>query len=293
MNQNSLGVLYGTTAFTIWGLLPVFWKHLEDMDARIVCAHRLVWSTVTLITILALSGKLSTLTEKFNRPRVIGFSFLTGLLLTANWVIYIWAVHNDRVVSVSLGYFILPLMYIVIGYFMLKEPMSKLQILAVVIAAIGVFMQGIGIGHIPWPALLVAISFGIYGVSKKKLKADGLSILTLEVGLLCPFAVAYLCQQQIEYGNIWMSGSATDYLLIILTGVATISPLLFFAAAAKRIQLNLLGMLQFIAPTGQFALGLMYYHEQINTNQVIAFSLIWVAIIIYSISKVKFVKLRP
>lgn len=292
MNQNILGILYAIIAFTVWGLLPLFWQHLEGLNSVIVSAHRLVWSTVTLVIILALTGKISTLTEKFRQPRTLGFAFLTGILLLANWVIYIWAVHNGRVISVSLGYFILPLIYIIIGYFMLKEPMSKLQLLAVAIATIGVFMQGLGIGHIPWPALLVALTFSIYGVSKKKMKADGLSILTLEVGLLTPLAIAYLWQQQAKHGNIWMTGSATDYLLIILTGVATITPLLFFSAAAKRIELNLLGMLQFIGPTGQFLLGLMYYHEQLNTKQIIAFSIIWIAIIIYSISKTNLVKSR-
>ena len=292
IKQNTLGVLYGVIAYTVWGLLPLFWKPLGELDAVVVTAHRLIWSTVTLLIILSVTGKLPKFIEKLREPKTLALSFLTGSLLCGNWIIYIWAVHNGRVVSVSLGYFILPLMYIVIGYFMLKEAMSKLQILAVAIASAGVLMQGIGIGNFPWAAILVAITFAIYGVSKKKMKADGLSILTLEVGLLAPLAIAYLYfyQQQNPNRSVWMDGSASSIALIVLTGAATITPLLFFTGAAKRVPLNLLGMLQFIAPTGQFLLGLMYYHEVINTKQIIAFSLIWIAIIIYSISRTKLVK---
>jgi len=296
MNPNTLGIIYGILAYTTWGLLPLFWEPLGELNSLVVSAHRLVWSTATLLVVLATTGRIKTLTQKLRDPKTVILSFLTGSLLCANWIIYIWAIHNGRVVSISLGYFIMPLMYIVIGYFMLKEAMSRVQIIAVGIASIGVFMQGMGIGNIPWAAILVAITFAIYGVSKKKLKTDGLSALTLEVGLLSPFAIAYLYyfqQNSNSSTSIWMDSSTTSITLIILTGVATIIPLLFFTAAAKRIPLNLLGMLQFIAPTGQFLLGVMYYQEKINTHQVIAFSLIWLAIIIYSISKTKLVRSHP
>lgn len=281
------GILCALAAFILWGTLPLYWKTLASIPSLTITAHRVVWSVITLIFIQAVRGKLPILLEKIRQPRTLINGFLLGSLLMVNWLIYIWAVNNGRVVSISLGYFILPLMYIVIGYFLLKETMSLLQKVAVGIATVGVCVQGIGIGSLPWPALCVAASFAIYGVTKKKTQADGFSILTIELGLLAPVALIYLFLQHQAEGNIWLDGSAYSIFLLVLTGVATISPLLFFTAAAKRIPLNLLGMLQFVAPTGQFILGILYFGEIINTTQVLAFSLIWVAIILYSISRNK------
>lgn len=290
MKPHTYGICCGIAAFILWGALPLFWKQLADIPPLAITAHRVVWSTVTLLIILTIRGRIPVLIEKIKQPRTLIYSSLTGALLCANWLVYVWAVNNDQVVSISLGYFILPLIYIVIGYFMLKEVMTRLQTIAVGIAAIGVLIQGIGIGGLPWPALLCSFTFAIYGVSKKKMKADGFSILTIEMALIAPFAIAYLCQQSSINDNIWLDGSPSSILLITLSGIATISPLLFFTAAASRIPLNMLGILQFIAPTGQFFLGILYFGEVINLTQVLSFSLIWIAIIIYSISRIKTAK---
>ena len=287
MKPQTYGILCGISAFILWGLLPLFWKQLAEIPALAITAHRIVWSTFTLIIILAIRGRIPVLLEKFRQPRTLIFAFLTGSLLFANWLVYVWAVNNGQVVSVSFGYFILPLIYIVIGYFALKEPMTRLQMIAVAIAAIGVIIQGIGVGGLPWAALSCSFTFAIYGVSKKKMKADGFSILTIEMGLLAPFAIAYLYHQNSINENVWMDGSPTSIILIILSGMATISPLLFFNAAAARIPLNMLGILQFIAPTGQFILGILYFNEMINLTQILSFSLIWIAISIYSISRLR------
>ncbi len=290
MKPQTYGIICGCIAFILWGMLPLFWQQLEEIPALTITAHRIVWSTFTLLIILAIRGRIPVLLEKIRQPRILLSSLITGLLLFANWLVYVWAVNNGQVVSVSFGYFILPLIYIVIGYFMLKETMSQLQMIAVIIAAIGVLIQGIGIGGLPWAALSCSLTFAIYGVSKKKLKADGFSILTIEMALLAPFAIAYLYHQHTVHGNIWMDSSATSIVLIVLSGMATISPLLFFNAAASRIPLNMLGILQFIAPTGQFILGILYFNESINLTQVLSFSLIWIAISIYSLSRLKPIK---
>ena len=292
MKPHTFGIFCGIAAFLLWGALPLFWKQLAELPPLVITAHRVLWSTITLIIIVAIRGRLPVLLEKIKQPRTLLNSSLTGALLCANWLVYVWAVNNDLVVSISLGYFLLPLIYIVIGYFMLKEVMSQLHTIAVGIAAVGVLIQGIGIGGLPWPALLCSLTFAIYGVSKKKMKSDGFSILTIEMGLMAPFAIAYLLYQNAHYGNIWSDGSSHSILMIILTGMATISPLLFFTAAASRIPLNMLGILQFIAPTGQFLLGILYFGEIINLTQVLSFSLIWIAIIIYSFSRIKGTKIR-
>lgn len=290
MKPHTYGIFCAIAAFILWGALPLFWKQLADIPPLAITAHRVVWSTVTLLIILTIRGRLPVLIEKIKQPRTLIYSSLTGALLCANWLVYVWAVNNEQVVSISLGYFILPLIYIVIGYFMLKEAMTRLQTIAVGIAAIGVLIQGIGIGGLPWPALLCSFTFAIYGVSKKKMKSDGFSILTIEMGLMAPFAIAYLFQQSVSHEGTWLDGSPYSILIIILSGLATISPLLFFTAAASRIPLNMLGILQFIAPTGQFLLGILYFGEVINLTQVLSFSLIWIAIIIYSISRIKTAK---
>ncbi len=287
MKPHTYGILCGLSAFILWGILPLYWTQLADIPPLTITSHRVVWSVITLIFIQIVRGKLPALLEKITQPRILINAFLLGSLLMINWLIYIWAVNNGKVVSISLGYFILPLMYIVIGYFLLKEAMTRMQMIAVGLAAAGVLVQGISIGSLPWPALCVAGSFAIYGVTKKKTQADGFSILTIELGLIAPFALAYLYEQDKQQGNIWLDGSLQSIILIVLTGAATISPLLFFTAAAKRIPLNLLGMLQFVAPTGQFLLGLIYFGEVIKLTQLIAFSLIWIAIIIYSLSRTK------
>ncbi|MFT5904877.1 MAG: chloramphenicol-sensitive protein RarD, partial [Cryomorphaceae bacterium] len=250
MKPHTYGIFCAIAAFILWGALPLFWKQLADIPPLAITAHRVVWSTVTLLIILTIRGRLPVLIDKIKQPRTLIYSSLTGALLCANWLVYVWAVNNEQVVSISLGYFILPLIYIVIGYFMLKEAMTRLQTIAVGIAAIGVLIQGIGIGGLPWPALLCSFTFAIYGVSKKKMKSDGFSILTIEMGLMAPFAIAYLFQQSFTHEGTWLDGSPYSILIIILSGLATISPLLFFTAAASRIPLNMLGILQFIAPTG-------------------------------------------
>ena len=289
MKPHLYGIICGIIAFLVWGALPLYWKQLESIPPLTITAHRLVWSTVTLLIILIIRGRFSVLIDKIKQPKTLIYSTLTGLLLFSNWLIYVWAVNSGMIVSVSFGYFVLPIIYIVIGYFMLKESMSRMQIIAVAIATLGVLVQGIGIGAIPWVALSVACTFAVYGVSKKKMKSDGFTTLTIEVGALSPFAIYYLYQQHEQQNNVWLDGTVSNILLIALSGLATITPLLFFTAAAKRIPLNLLGILQFIAPTGQFMIGILYYQEMINLTQVIAFSLIWIAITIYSISKTKLV----
>jgi len=208
------------------------------------------------------------------------------VLLITNWLTYIWATNTDRVVEVSLGYYILPLLMIILGYYILKEELNKLQIIAICIAAVGVVLQGIGIGTLPLPALGVSSSFAIYSVFKKKMQSDGFTSLIIETGILTPFALIYLFTQT-EGAQIWGNGSFGSLALILSTGLATIAPLLCFTEATKRIPLTMIGMLQFVAPTGQFLLGVFYFHEALNTTQLVSFSLIWVAVSIYVYSKLK------
>lgn len=181
-NQHRAGILFAIAAFLLWGALPIFWKQLSGISPDIITAHRIIWSSITLLVIIILRGRLALLREKLQQPRLLVTSCLAGLLLIANWLIYVWATNNDRVVEISLGYYILPLFLIVLGYFLLHESLNKLQVTAVAIAAIGVVLQGVGIGTLPWPALGVACTFAVYSVVKKRVQSDraiAFKILTL------------------------------------------------------------------------------------------------------------------
>lgn len=284
--QQRTGAIFGITAFFLWGTLPIYWKLLSEVSPGIITAHRAIWSTVTLLIIILIRRRFYLLKEKLAQPKLLLTSVFMGLLLISNWLTYVWGTNNDRVVEVSLGYYILPLFMIVLGYFILKEELSKLQIVAVAIAVVGVIMQGIGIGSLPLPALGVSCSFAIYSVLKKQLKSDGLTSLIIETGTLTPFALIYLSMQNGDT-KVWGDGSARIICILMLTGAATIAPLLCFTEAAKRIPLSLVGMLQFIAPTGQFLLGVLYFNEKLNFTQLISFTLIWVAVSVYVYSRLR------
>ncbi len=285
MSRSTIGILCGLAAFLLWGALPIFWKQLHELPASSITAYRIIWASILLIPVLFFRKRLTATLKALANPKALIINAAAGTLLTVNWLIYVWATNNGRVIEVSLGYYLLPLIYIVIGFLFLKESISRLQWTAIIFAALGVSVQALGVGSIPWCALGVASSFAIYGVAKKKAKSDGMSALFLETILIVPFAFGYL----LWFAPTLGSGSEapianTTLLLIGLTGLATIAPLLFFSAAAKRIPLNTIGMLQFIAPTGQFLIGWLYFKEPLNTTQIIAFGLIWLAVTLYALS---------
>lgn len=284
-SEQHKGLFYGLAAFFLWGAFPIFWKELIHVSPFVTIAHRLIWSTVLLFFIILIRGRLHILLDKLKQPKYVLSSFLNASLLATNWIIYVWATNNGKVVEISLGYYILPLLLIVFGYFLLKEKLTKLGIIAVLIATVGVIIQGYGLGRIPWPAIGVAASFAIYGVLKKVFQSDGFTALIIETASLTPFAIGFLIYNERTHGGSWGNGSGHDLLFIFLTGLVTTSPLLFFTAAAKRTDLTTLGMLQFVAPTGQFFIGILYFNETLNFTQLISFSFIWLAVVVYLFSK--------
>ncbi len=281
-----VGVFCAIAAFVLWGAFPIFWKELSSITPTVITAHRIVWSTLSLLIIIFIRGRQKLLLDKIKQPKVILYSGISGILLITNWLIYVWGTNNNRVVEISMGYYILPIFIILLGCFVLKERLNRLQACAVGIAAAGVTLQGLGLGALPWPALGVAGSFGVYSLIKKLTQSDGFTALIIELGLLSPFALFYLYQQS-SHTSIWGDGSAVTLCFISFTGLVTIAPLLFFTAATNRIPLTTIGMLQFIAPTGQFLLGVFYFKESLNQMQLISFSLIWIAVIVYAYSKLK------
>lgn len=281
------GVFYGIAAFLLWGSLPIFWKQLGSLTPATIISHRILIGIITLIPILAYRKRLIDYLTGLRSRNTLRNSFATGLLLAANWIIYLWATLNGKVVEVALGYYLLPLIYVVLGYLLFHERHGPLKSIAVGLATVGVALQTYAIGTIPWSALGVAFSFALYGLIKKKTSSDGLTALTHELTVIAPAAIAFLLIPSATRGPVTGNADPSTLLFVLLAGVATVLPLLLFTAAARRIDFATLGMLQFIAPTGQFLIGWLYYKEPMNPTQLISFAIIWAAVIVYTVSSLR------
>lgn len=277
------GVFYGVGAYLLWGLLPIFWKSLHHVPALEILAHRMVWSLAFVVVLLAAQGHWRWLVPVLKNGRVLLTFTVSALLLSLNWFIYIWAVNAGHVVETSLGYFINPLLSVLLGTLFLKERLRPGQIAAIVVAVIGVLYLTLHYGSLPWIALTLAGSFGVYGLLRKTAALNSLEGLTLETLVLFLPALAYLVYLELVGTAAFGHVSLSTTLLLIAGGVATALPLLLFASGARRITLTLMGILQYIAPTMQFLIGVFLYHEPLDSDRLIGFSLIWLALAIYSL----------
>lgn len=275
------GVALGVSAYIIWGILPVFWKALGTVGSLEILAHRIVWSVVFLAIIISLRGswdRIRTLPS-----RVLGRLLLAGALLALNWATYIWAVNNDHIVESSLGYFINPLFNVVIGVVVLRERLEPGQWFAVGVAAAGVAYMTVSVGSLPWIALVLATTFALYALMKKQMGAVGsVESLTVEVVLVVLPALAFLTALGIGGEGSFGAAGARITILLVLTGVATALPLALFGAAARRIKLSTIGLLQYIAPTLQFLIGVLVYDEVVGRDRLIGFVLVWIGLAIYT-----------
>jgi chloramphenicol-sensitive protein RarD len=275
------GIALGVGAYLIWGFLPIFWKSIDTVDSLEILAHRIVWSVIFLAAII-------TIRDSWDRIRrlngmVLGRLLLAGSLLALNWATYIWAVNNDHIVESSLGYFINPLFNVVLGVVILRERLEPGQWLAVAVAAAGVGYMTVTLGSLPWIAMVLATTFALYGLLKKQMDAVGpIESLTVEVALVLLPALAFLTALGIGGEGAFGSAGLRVTVLLILTGVATALPLVLFGAAARRIKLSTIGILQYIAPTFQFLIGVFLYDEIVGRDRLIGFVLVWIALAIYT-----------
>ncbi|MCB0034462.1 MAG: EamA family transporter RarD [Anaerolineales bacterium] len=276
------GIVYGLTAYGLWGLLPIYWKYLQQIPATEILAHRMVWSLVFVVILLAYQGKWSWLKPALQNKRVVLTYFVAGAFLALNWGVYIWAVNAGFIIETSLGYFINPLVNVLFGFLFLGERLRPWQIAAVGVAAAGVLYLTYSYGTLPWIALTLAFSFGIYGLLKKKATLNSLEGFSLETALLFLPALGYLLYRDVQGIGSFGHVDLTTTILLALTGIATAVPLILFAAAAKRTTLTALGIMQYIAPTMQFLLGIYLYREPFSQDRLIGFVLIWVALVIYT-----------
>lgn len=275
------GIALGVGAYVIWGLLPIFWKQIDTVDSIEILAHRIVWSVLFLAGIITLRGSWGQITAL--SLRVTGRLLFAGLLLALNWATYIWAVNNGHIVESSLGYFINPLLNVVLGVVILQERLELGQWLAVAVAAAGVIYMTVSIGSLPWIALVLASSFAFYALLKKQMKDVGpIESLSVEVALVLLPAMGFLAALGIDGEGAFLTSGGRVSSLLVLTGVATALPLLLFGAAARRIRLSTIGLLQYIAPTLQFLIGVFLYDEVVGRDRLIGFVLVWIALAMYT-----------
>lgn len=277
----SKGIWNGLAAYVLWGFFPIYWKLLHEVPALEVIGHRISWSFLLLLIVILFTRQWKNFRTAALTPKVIGIYTLAGVVLTINWLIYVWGVNSGFIVETSLGYFINPLISVLLGVFFLHERLRPMQWIAVALAAAGVLYLTITYGRLPWIALSLAVSFGIYGLVKKIAPLGSLYGLTLETALVFPIALIYLVfVGSMGTGSFLRHGLLID-ILLIGTGAVTSIPLLMFASAARQIPLTMIGVLQYIAPTLQFLIGVFLYHEPFDQSRLIGFSLVWLALIIF------------
>ena len=275
------GIWNGLAAYVMWGFFPIYWKLLHEVPALEVIGHRIGWSFLLLIFVILLTKQWKGFRSVALVPKVIGIYALAGILLSINWLIYVWGVNSGFIVETSLGYFINPLISVLLGVLFLRERLRAMQWVAVGLAAAGVIYLTVTYGRPPWIALSLAFSFGIYGLVKKLAPLGSLYGLTLETALVFPIALIYLMFVQFTGTSAFLHQGALTDILLIGTGAVTSIPLLMFASAAREIPLTMIGILQYIAPTLQFLIGVFLYHEPFDQSRLLGFSLVWLALIIF------------
>ncbi len=279
--ERRIGVAYGLGAYLLWGFVALYFKAVADVPALEVMAHRVVWSALLLTGWLALRGRLDELFTAFRRPRVLRVLALTTLLIFFNWLVFIWAVANGQVLQCSLGYFINPLVNVLLGVGVLRERLRRVQSMSVAVAAVGVTVLAAGTGQVPGIALGLALSFGTYGLLRKTVDAAGDVGLAAETWLLFPLAVGWLVVRHGD-GDLVFGGDPGMSALLAAGGLVTAVPLMWFANAARRLRYATVGFLQYIAPTLQFMLAVAVFGEDFGTVHALSFGLIWTALGLYT-----------
>jgi chloramphenicol-sensitive protein RarD len=285
--ESRIGLISALTAFLLWGLAPIYFKFLGHVRADEIIAHRIVWSVVFLGLVLLIRDRGQVLKKIRIPPRMLAILGVSSALILANWLIFVFAVNSDRVLSTSLGYFINPLVNVFLGMLIFRERLSPIQGLAVTIAAFGTLYMAVQVGTIPWISLSLAFSFGFYSVVRKLTDVGPMIGLFWETLLAIPLALGWM---------LWLRSSGTltfdpaetaSALLLMGTGLVTVIPLLLFAAAVRRLPLSTMGILQYLAPSMTFILAVFVYNEPFTIDHAITFGCIWLALVLYTYSSVQ------
>lgn len=292
MEKNyKMGICYGLGAYLLWGVLPVYWKLLQQVEAMEILASRFLWSAVFVFLLLVISGKLKVFVQEtkaiFSTWKTSICMLLAAIMISFNWGIFIWAVEDGRIVETSMGYYINPLMNVLFGVAFLHERLDKLQSAAVACAAVGIGVIVVKNGSLPWVSITLPLTFALYALLKKIIVAQALTSIMLETLLISPLAAGYLYYLSLHGGNVYQSCDTTTLLLLAGAGIATATPLLLFTACARKLPLKLVGFLQYIAPSISLLLGIFIYGEPFTTTIATAFGCIWVGLALFIWSQVR------
>ncbi len=285
------GILMGFLAYFIWSCFPFYFKQLDAYNPIEIIGHRLVWTFVLLLLFLVIKKHWQAVFVIKKDPKIILWTFISGLLIATNWLTYVWAVVNDKIIDASLGYFISPLMGVALSFFVLKERLRGLQVIAIVLATIAVGIQVVMLGFLPIVSLLLALTFAFYGLMQKKTPLDSISALFLETALLVPFCVIWFMNNNVASSHLsfWVS---SDIWLLILAGPITLIPLLLYNQSTKLVNFNTLSFMQYITPTSVFMIAVFYYHEPIDIKRLAIFALIWTGLFIFSVDMLRHRKIE-
>lgn len=277
------GVMTAVLTYTLWGFLPLFFIAIEHAEPTLVVAFRIICSLFFVAAILLIRGQIGEVRAALANRKAMATLTISALLISANWLIFIWAVTNQHVLDVSFGYFINPMVSVLIGLLLLGEKLSRGQWLAVGIAAIAIGIQAVGLGALPWIGLALALTFAFYGYARKTVSVGSSAGLMIETMILVPFGVGYIVYSAFS-GTLTGLSDPQTLILLLLTGPATAIPLMLFAFAARLLPLSMIGMLQYIGPSISFALAIFLLGEPLELPRLLSFALIWVSLVIFSVS---------
>jgi len=282
------GLASAIGAYSLWGILPIYWKLVSTVPAQEILAHRIFWSLLFMLAVVLIMNRKKQLREEIghliSKPTKVLALIMGAIFITLNWFIYIWAVNDNRVVETSLGYYINPLFNVLLGILFLKEQLTFWQIISVLLAASGVFYMTMHFGSVPWVAISLAVSFGFYGLCKKVATLPPITSITLETLIIAPFAFFYLLYLDYHGVGSLVSLSLTS-MFLIGSGIVTAIPLLLFANGANQLSLTILGFIQYLSPTIALLLGIFLYHEPFSEVHYISFGFIWAALLVFSLSR--------
>lgn len=285
------GIISAVGAYLLWGILPIYWKQISYVPAYEILAHRVIWSFLFTFGIILVTRTLrqfiaETMAIVHDRKKFIGL-VIASLLISVNWLTYIWAVNESRIVETSLGYYINPLVSVVLGMLVLKEKLSFWQSVSFVLAAIGVLNMTVNFGSIPWISLALAVSFAFYGMCKKILNIGAITSTTLETLIVMPIAAGYILYLSYQGVSAFSISAPVTAAFLWGAGAVTATPLLLFAGGANRLPLSLLGFIQYLSPTISLMVGLLVYHEAFTNTHLVSFSFIWLALTVFSLARTK------
>lgn len=281
-SRETLGLIAGIACFTTWGLIPIYWKLIASIPATEILAHRFVWTSIFLSILLTWQKRWNEVVGNVRSRRALIFCLTGGVAIASNWFLFIWAVNIGRVIETSLGYFMTPLMNVLFGALFLRERLTRLQMVSVLLALLGVLNLTFGYGRFPWIAVLLCLSFGLYGLLRKKSGTAAIPGLFVETILLLPFAIVFLIYLQRSHALVFSHAGWWLSILLVSTGVVTAIPLFWFGYATRHLRLITVGFLQYLSPIGSFFLGVFLYHEPFTRGHLITFALIWIALAVFS-----------